>query len=136
MQCLPLQRRRNFDLTNKDRNFDTQTRVAPTFPDFGFFAGVFLFDAGFGGKGLAVPNFPTLDVNGPDPDINNGFGNGTFSTPPVIEAADTLPAFHTHAFGGGGSIESVVAFYGTPNFFFRPRRRRRSSTLDSTASRT
>src|SRR5207244_2917959 len=80
---------------------------------------VFLFDAGFGGKGLAVPNFPTLDVNGPDPDINNGFGNGTFSTPPVIEAADTLPAFHTHAFGGGGSIESVVAFYATPNFFFQ-----------------
>jgi hypothetical protein len=107
----------NFDLTNKNRNFDTQTRLAPTFPDFGFFAGVFLFDAGFGGKGLAAPNFPTLDVNGPDPDINNGFGNGTFSTPPVIEAADTMPAFHTHAFGGGGSVESVVSFYATPNFF-------------------
>ncbi|HXU06047.1 MAG TPA: hypothetical protein VN903_34070 [Polyangia bacterium] len=107
----------NFDLTNKNRNFDTQTRLAPTFPDFGFFAGVFLFDAGFGGKGLAVPNFPTLDVNGPDPDINNGFGNGTFSAPPVIEAADTLPSFHTHAFGAGGSIESTVAFYASPNFF-------------------
>ena len=107
----------NFDLTNKNRNFDTQTRLAPTFPDFGFFAGAFLFDAGFGGKGLAVPNFPTLDVNGPDPDINNGFGNGTFSAPPVIEAADTLPSFHTHAFGGGGSIESTVAFYASPNFF-------------------
>src|SRR6185503_19314411 len=91
----------NFDLTNKNRNFDTKTRTAQQFPDVPFFAGVFLFDGGFGGKGLAQPNFPTLDVNGADvfPDVLNGFGNGSFSTPPVIEAADTLPAFHTNAFG-------------------------------------
>jgi hypothetical protein len=107
----------NFDQTNKNRNFDTKTRTAQAFPDVPTFDGVFLFDGGFGGKGLADPNFPTLDVNGDAPDINNGFGNGTFNTPPVIEAADTLPSFHTNAFGGGGSIESVVGFYAAPNFF-------------------
>ena len=108
----------NFDLTNKNRNFDTKTRTAQQFPDVPFFAGVFLFDGGFGGKGLAQPNFPTLDVNGPDvPDINNGFGNGSFSTPPVIEAADTMPAFHTNAFGAGNFIEGVVGFYASDVFF-------------------
>ena len=108
----------NFDLTNKNRNFDTKTRVAQQFPDVPFFAGVFLFDGGFGGKGLAQPNFPTFDINGPGvPDINNGFGNGSFSTPPVIEAADTMPAFHTNAFGAGGFLEAVVAFYSDPTFF-------------------
>jgi len=109
----------NFDLTNKNRNFDTKTRVAQAFPDVPFFAGVFLFDGGFGGKGLATPNFPTLDVNGPDvlPDVLNGFGNGSFSTPPVIEAADTGPSFHTNAFGAQGFIEGVVAFYAVDTFF-------------------
>jgi cytochrome c peroxidase len=108
----------NFDLTNKNRNFDTKTRTAQQFPDVPFFAGVFLFDGGFGGKGLAQPNFPTFDVNGSDtPDINNGFGNGSFSTPPVIEAADTMPAFHTNAFGAGNFIEGVVGFYATDVFF-------------------
>ena len=126
----------NFDLTNKNRNFDTQTRVAPTFPDFGFFDGVFLFDAGFGGKGLADPNFPTLDVNGPAPDINNGFGNGTFSAPPVIEAADTLPSFHTHAFGAAAASSRWSRSTGRRTSSFRARRRRRSSTPDSMASRS
>ena len=29
----------------------------------------------------------------------NGFGNNTFNTPSLIEAADTLPFFHTNTFG-------------------------------------
>lgn len=107
----------NFADTGKNRNFDTGTRLAPrsdtTIP---VFDGVFLFDGGFGGKGLADPNVVTQPL---DPPVNNGFGNNTFNTPPVIEAADTLPAFHTNFFGAPGApdapptnnIENVVTFY-------------------------
>jgi hypothetical protein len=104
----------NFDLTGKNRNFDTGTRKAQAFPSVPQFDGVFLFDGGFGGQGLAHPNFVALDIGqGP-----NSFGNGTFSPPPVIEAADTLPSFHTNAFGG--NIESTVSFYATPLFLDSP----------------
>lgn len=108
----------NFEATGKNRNFDTGTRFAPNnnaiFP---FFDGVFLFDGGFGGKGLADPNIVTQDT---PTGAKNGFGNNTFNTTTVIEAADTLPAFHTNFFGavappGPGSrtdnIENVVTFY-------------------------
>jgi hypothetical protein len=107
----------NFAATGKNRNFDTGTRFAPS-PDttIPFFDGVFLFDGGFGGKGLAQPNIVTQEL---DPPVNNGFGNNTFNTTTVIEAADTLPAFHTNFFGAvappGGTrtdnIENVVTFY-------------------------
>jgi hypothetical protein len=104
----------NSDLTGKNRNFDTGTRLAQGFPSVPQFDGVFLFDGGFGGQGLAHPNFVALDIGqGP-----NSFGNGTFSTPPVIEAADTLPSFHTNAFGG--NIESTVSFYATTLFTQSP----------------
>jgi hypothetical protein len=104
----------NSDLTGKNRNFDTGTRFAQQFPSVPVFAGVFLFDGGFGGQGLAQPNFVALDTGqGP-----NSFGNGTFSTPPAIEAADTLPSFHTNAFGG--NIESTVSFYATTLFTQSP----------------
>lgn len=107
----------NFQATGKNRNFDTGTRFAvrsdATIP---FFDGVFLFDGGFGGKGLAEPNVVTQPL---DPPVNNGFGNNTFNTPPVIEAADTLPSFHTNFFGAVNppgaprtdNIENVVTFY-------------------------
>jgi len=53
-------------------------------------------------------------VTNPNPP-KNGFGNNTFNPPPIIEAADTLPAFHTNFFGAPGSathnIEDVVTFY-------------------------
>ena len=107
----------NFDGTDGNRNFDTGTRFAPrgdtTIP---FYDGVFLFDGGFGGQGLADPNvLVTLPLGQP----NNGFGNNTFNTTTVIEAADTLPAFHTNFFGAPGApdapptdnIENVVTFY-------------------------
>jgi hypothetical protein len=75
---------------------------------------VFLFDGGFGGTQFTAPNIVTLEVQNPNPP-NNGFGNNTFSPPPVIEAADTLPAFHTNFFGATGpqtsNIEDVVTFY-------------------------
>jgi hypothetical protein len=105
----------NFQDTNLNRNFDTGTRTAPngqfTVPQFD---GVFLFDGGFGGQGVLHPNIVALDFM-PPTTPNNGFGNNTFNTPPVIEAADTLPGFHTNAFGGGNpgiaNIENIVTFY-------------------------
>ena len=66
------------------------------------------FDGGFGGGGLASFNF---DANG-DGTLDS-FGNGQFNTPPLIEAADTGPFFHTNAFE---TIEDAVAFYNTPAF--------------------
>jgi len=105
----------NFADTGKNRNFDIGTRLAPnksfTLP---MFDGVFLFDGGFGGTQFTDPNIVVLEVTNPNPP-KNGFGNNTFSPPPVIEAADTLPAFHTNFFGAPGpvthNIEDVVTFY-------------------------
>lgn len=88
-----------------NRNFDTGVERARIADLDG--QGIPL-DGGFGGAGLAAPNFDS-DGNG-TPD---SFGNGTFSTPPLIEAADTGPFFHTNAFL---TIEDAVAFYTTPAF--------------------
>ena len=66
------------------------------------------FDGGFGGQGLANFNF---DAN--HDEINDSFGNGGFNTPPLIEAADTGPFFHTNAFA---TIEDATAFYTTSAF--------------------
>lgn len=68
------------------------------------------FDGGFGGG--AAPNF---DSNG-DGTLDS-FGKGTFSTPPLIEAADTGPFFHSNAFQ---TIEEAIAFYTTPAFSQSP----------------
>lgn len=64
------------------------------------------FDGGFG-AGQAF-NF---DANGDG--VLDSFGNGTFSTSPLIEAADTGPFFHTNAFE---SIEDAIGFYNTAAF--------------------
>ncbi|MES1184597.1 MAG: hypothetical protein ABUL60_12335, partial [Myxococcales bacterium] len=78
--------------SGKNRNFNTGTISAPT--SFSQLAdGRFVFDGGFGGQGLANPNLVTV-TGQPD-----AFGDGTFSPPPLVEAADTGPFFHTHAFG-------------------------------------
>jgi cytochrome c peroxidase len=66
------------------------------------------FDGGFGGGGLAAFNFDANGDGTPD-----SFGNGTFSTPPLIEAADTGPFFHSNAFE---SIEDAIEFYNTAAF--------------------
>lgn len=103
----------NFRLTGKNRNFNTGTFRAPSgfsqLPD-----GSFLFDGGFGGQGLSSPNLVTV-TGRPD-----AFGDGSFSPPPLVEAADTGPFFHTHAFGDNSDptkgIEGAVSFYAT-NFF-------------------
>jgi hypothetical protein len=56
---------------------------------------------------------------------NGGFGNGSFNTPPLVEAADTGPFFHTATTVAGAPahntaiatvIEEAIAFYTTPAF--------------------
>lgn len=93
----------NSELTGRNANFDTGTRTAPTF--------AFPFDGGFGGQELDAPNIDALEL---DFLPENAFGDGTFNTPPVIEAVDTPPFFHTNAFGD--TIEGAVAFYVGPQF--------------------
>jgi hypothetical protein len=70
------------------------------------------FDGGFGGANLGTPNF---DSNRDG--ANESFGNGRFNTPPLIEAADTGPFFHTNA---SQTIEDAVRFYTTPAFTNSP----------------
>jgi hypothetical protein len=110
----------NFQDTGQNRNFDTGTRIILNQKTIKpVFDGVELLDGGFGGKGLAQPNV-NVDVPPPNiPSILNGFGNDTFNTPPIIEAADTLPGFHTNAFGDPSSpnIEDVVSFYSISSVF-------------------
>jgi hypothetical protein len=57
--------------------------------------------------------------------LDGSFGNGTFNTPPLIEAADTGPFFHTAVSITGASahntdtattIEEAIAFYDSPAF--------------------
>jgi hypothetical protein len=104
-------------LSGKNRNFNTGTINAPTsfsqLPD-----GRFLFDGGFGGQGLAEPNLVTV-TGQPD-----AFGDGSFSPPPLVEAADTGPFFHTHAFGDPSdptkAIEAAVSFYASGLFLSSP----------------
>lgn len=93
----------NSELTGLNANFDTGTRTAPTF--------AFPFDGGFGGQELDAPNIDALEL---ELLPENAFGDGTFNTPPVIEAVDTPPFFHTNAFGN--TIEGAVAFYVGPQF--------------------
>lgn len=66
-------------------------------------------DGGFGGAAPGAPfNHDSNNDGMPD-----SFGNGTFNTPPLIEAADTGPFFHTNAFE---TIEDAITFYTTPAF--------------------
>jgi len=111
--------------SGKNRNFNTGTVTAPAGPlaALGTFAdGRFLFDGGFG-VGTGTPPQPDFSVGfqGPAPDA---FGDGTFNTPPLIEAADTAPFFHQHGFGTANdptaNMESGVAFYNTSLFLNSP----------------
>jgi mono/diheme cytochrome c family protein len=56
---------------------------------------------------------------------DGSFGNGAFNTPPLIEAADTGPFFHTavsitgasgHNADVASTIEEAIAFYDSPAF--------------------
>ncbi len=48
---------------------------------------------------------------------NGGFGDGTFNTPPLVEAADTGPFFHNNL---APTIEDAVRFYTTTAFSTSP----------------
>jgi len=100
----------NFIDTGKNRNFDNGVRLMGAQLTVGFFNGIGIADAGFGGRNQAQPN---VDVNGIG--FANGFGNLTFSPPPLIEAADTGPFFHTNlqllSQSDAREIEQAVIFY-------------------------
>jgi hypothetical protein len=49
----------------------------------------------------------------PSPTVPGAFGNGTFNTPPLVEAADTPPFFHNNAIQ---TIEEAVNFYNSQAF--------------------
>lgn len=81
--------------------------------------------ANFGGGNIGNANFNTGVENLPDQPADltgernppdDGFGrpgNGTFNTPPLVEAADTGPFFHNNAIE---TIEGAVAFYNGDAF--------------------
>jgi cytochrome c peroxidase len=61
------------------------------------------FDGGFGRR--------PFDSNADG--VPDAFGNRSFNTAPLIEAADTAPLFHTH---GAQTIEDAIRFYTSPAF--------------------
>jgi cytochrome c peroxidase len=86
---------RNFD-TGVERAFDP-SQATESHPR----------DGGFG------PADRDCDANG----VNDCFGDGTFNTAPLIEAADTEPFFHNNS---AATIEDAVAFYTTQAFAQSP----------------
>jgi cytochrome c peroxidase len=71
-------------------------------------------DGGFGKPPLEGPPVP-----GGDPDVEGGmgWGDGTFDSPVVIEAAITPPYFHNNSVA---TIEAAVGFYCSPEFNTSP----------------
>ena len=72
-----------------------------------------LQDGGFGGANLDAPNVIT-DRGG----VLNGFGDNNFSVPPLVEAADTAPFFHSNFTGNSSNtpLGRIAFFYGTAAF--------------------
>ena len=94
----------NFIVDGTNRNFNTgvdSIRIPEV--DLAFIPS----DGGFGQEGS--------DTDGDG--VNDIFGNGSFNSAPLIEAADTAPFFHTNAFN---TIEEAVAFYTTAEFAASP----------------
>ena len=110
----------NFIDTRLNRNFDTFTRFESGDPAVhgGTVNGEFFADGGFDAV-TPTPTIPgSVDSNGNPVFTMNALGNGTFSVPPLIEAADTGPFFHNNSFGPG--IEDAVNFYGGVFFDISP----------------
>lgn len=63
--------------------------------------------------GRAIVDFPGDGGLGTELNSEGTFGDGTFNTTPLVEAADTGPFFHNHVIG---ELEDAVAFYSTPFF--------------------
>lgn len=63
-----------------------------------------------------LPDLPSHALADPRPPRDDGFGipgDGTFNTPPLVEAADTPPFFHNNA---RATLEEAVAFYSSDAF--------------------
>jgi mono/diheme cytochrome c family protein len=63
-----------------------------------------------------LPDIPSHVLGDPRPPRDDGFdipGDGTFNTPPLVEAADTPPFFHNNA---RATLEEAVAFYNSDAF--------------------
>jgi cytochrome c peroxidase len=72
----------------------------------------FNFDTGV--ESLSLQTVPRDGGLGKDFNASiNAFGDGTFNTPPLVEAADTGPFFHNNAVD---TIEEAVEFYTTAAF--------------------
>jgi mono/diheme cytochrome c family protein len=87
-------------------------------------------DAGNANFDTGVENLPDqpADLTGERMPPDDGFGrpgDGTFNTPPLVEAADTAPFFHNNAVD---TIEGAVAFYNGQAFNNSPAGRFLAST--------
>jgi cytochrome c peroxidase len=63
-----------------------------------------------------LPDIPSHVLGDPRPPRDDGLnipGDGTFNTPPLVEAADTAPFFHNNA---RATLEEAVAFYNSDAF--------------------
>ena len=99
--------------------------VAPVFG-----GGNLNFDTGVeSARNPALAGFPRDGGFLRTPNASGSFGDGTFNTPPLVEAADTGPFFHTDTTISGASahntptattIEEAIAFYDTPAFNASP----------------
>jgi mono/diheme cytochrome c family protein len=112
-------------------------------------------NAGFGGGGnrnfntgvesarnTALAGFPRDGgFLGTPANADGSFGDGSFNTPPLVEAADTGPFFHTDTTVSGASahnaatantIEQAVAFYDSPAFNNSPSGAGGQINLDAT----
>jgi hypothetical protein len=108
----------NFQDTGKNRNFENGVEFAGNSNNLhrGTFGDILTSDGGFGGVDLAQPNFASGGFG-----VLNAFGDGTFSPPPLIEAADTGPFFHNgFRFQSKlpDDIDEAVNFYRLPNDSF------------------
>lgn len=96
---------KNTNFANGIEIFSDDTLNRPTF------AGVSLRDGGFGGQNLPTPNVPVLDSS----TELNGFGDESFNTPSLIEAADTGPFFHHNSSGDqnnpAAGLPAAIGFY-------------------------
>jgi len=61
--------------------------------------------------------FPFDGGFGKDPNPDGTFGDGTFNTPPLVEAADTGPWFHNNVID---NLEEAVAFFSSSYFANSP----------------
>jgi hypothetical protein len=78
-----------------------------------------LSDGGFGGADLATPNIHISAQGEGGIKLLDGFGDGNFSVPSLVEAADTAPFFHNNDDSITNSFTTmlrVLVFYGSDVF--------------------